>query len=203
MSLRWLKRKGFAGWSDQQLLEAFQQSGEDRYFYALLGRYIHRIYYNCKTIIPNEEDCKDIVMTIAGRVYENLPTADIQYFRSWLFSVAKNQCIDHLRSQNGYVDKNVEWEMAEEINPQVMEPEAHALYLQEETEVAFSEEKVQIALKTLEADQQLCLHLFYFEEKSYKEIMEVTHFTAKEVKSHLQNGKRKLKRALSILQNKP
>ena len=38
--------------------------------------------------------------------------------------------------------------------------------------------------------------MFYFSQKSYKEIAELTGFDLKQVKSHIQNAKRNLKNIL-------
>lgn len=45
----------------------------------------------------------------------------------------------------------------------------------------------------LKKEQKLCIQLFYLEKKSYEEVAQLTHYTLKEVKSHLQNGRRNLK----------
>ena len=49
------------------------------------------------------------------------------------------------------------------------------------------------ALKGLDHQQQTCIRLFYLEEKSYTEIIEITGFDFNKVKSFIQNGKRNLK----------
>lgn len=49
------------------------------------------------------------------------------------------------------------------------------------------------AVENLKEEQQRCIKLFYFEKQSYEEIEAKTGFTYKQVKSHLQNGKRNLK----------
>ncbi|MEN9292007.1 MAG: hypothetical protein RLZZ357_1851, partial [Bacteroidota bacterium] len=51
-------------------------------------------------------------------------------------------------------------------------------------------EKVMEQLKPV---QKECIHLFFIEQLSYEEIMNKTQLSFKEVKSHLQNGKRNLK----------
>lgn len=56
------------------------------------------------------------------------------------------------------------------------------------------------AVGKLGEDQRLCIELFYLNSKSYQEIMQVTDFSANEVKSKIQNGKRNLK--LFMEQNK-
>ncbi len=53
--------------------------------------------------------------------------------------------------------------------------------------------KLETALNTINKEQKLCIELFYYKNKSYNEIIEITGFSANEVKSHIQNGKRNLK----------
>jgi len=51
-------------------------------------------------------------------------------------------------------------------------------------------------LARLPAKQRKCIELFFFKKKSYREITEETGYSLKEVKSFLQNGKRRLRRYL-------
>lgn len=188
MSLRWLKpKKGLTNWSDEQLLRAFQKTGEEQYFFTLIDRYSHLIYYNCKQYLSLEEDCQDMVMTIVEKVYERCPKADISYFRSWLYSVIRNQCISHIRTQSRRSPQNLSWEETTEpaALPTLVEEKDHSY--------GFSDEAIQAALQELDPLQRECLQLFYFEGKSYKEISQQTSHSLKKVKSYLQNGKRKLK----------
>ena len=48
-------------------------------------------------------------------------------------------------------------------------------------------------LETLPAEQQKSVQLFYLQEKSYREVAEMTGYDMKKVKSYIQNGKRNLK----------
>lgn len=196
MSLRWLKpKKGLTNWSDEQLLKAFQKTGEDQYFFTLIERYSHLIYYNCKQYLTQEEDCKDMVMTIVEKVYERCPNASIVYFRSWLYSVIRNQCISYIRTQKRQSQSSLNWEEAaksDAISSSVNE--GNQTY-------GYSDEAIQSALQELDPLQRQCLQLFYFEGKSYKEISQQTSFSLKKVKSYLQNGKRRLKILLEGIQH--
>ena len=49
------------------------------------------------------------------------------------------------------------------------------------------------AIDAIKDDQRVCIKLFYLGNKSYEEISQTTGFTFKQVKSHIQNGKRNLK----------
>ena len=53
--------------------------------------------------------------------------------------------------------------------------------------------KMMMAIKKLNAEQQQCIRLFYLQKKSYSEVTEITGFTIMQVKSHIQNGKRNLR----------
>jgi RNA polymerase sigma-70 factor (ECF subfamily) len=57
-------------------------------------------------------------------------------------------------------------------------------------------EIVEMAITQLSPEQKMCVELFYYDEKSYSEITEITCFDYKSVKSYLQNGKIKLKKIL-------
>jgi RNA polymerase sigma factor (sigma-70 family) len=57
-------------------------------------------------------------------------------------------------------------------------------------------EKLQDAVTRLSEEQKQCIELFYFKQKSYKEVADLTGYSVNEVKSYLQNGKRNLKGAL-------
>jgi RNA polymerase sigma-70 factor (ECF subfamily) len=50
-----------------------------------------------------------------------------------------------------------------------------------------------MVFEELKKEQRICIQLFYLQKKSYEEITVITHYSLKEVKSHLQNGRRNLK----------
>ena len=52
---------------------------------------------------------------------------------------------------------------------------------------------LEMAINTLSTDQKMCIELFYLQQKSYAEVVEITGFTLNNVKSFIQNGKRNLK----------
>lgn len=46
-------------------------------------------------------------------------------------------------------------------------------------------------------EQRICIQMFYYDKKSYQQIIEQTDFTYMQVKSYIQNGKRNLKRIIT------
>jgi RNA polymerase sigma-70 factor (ECF subfamily) len=64
------------------------------------------------------------------------------------------------------------------------------------SETVCLEDQIQLLGKVitqLKPDQEQCIRLFFLEQKSYEQIMSQTNYSFKEVKSHLQNGKRNLR----------
>ena len=54
-------------------------------------------------------------------------------------------------------------------------------------------EAMEKAIEELPEEQKKCIKLFYLEQKCYREIVELTNYELKKVKSYIQNGKRKIK----------
>ena len=134
-------------------------------------------------------------MIIVEKVYERTPQASIEYFRSWLYSVIRNQCISHIRSQKRQHEQHNSW-----TTPHQLPSLAPSAFEETTQPYGFSNETILLALQELDPDQRQCLKLFYFDEKSYKEISQITSFNLNQVKSYLQNGKRKLKILLEGIQ---
>ena len=61
-------------------------------------------------------------------------------------------------------------------------------------------ESLIMVFEELKQEQQICIQLFYLQKKSYEEITTITEYSLKEVKSHLQNGRRNLKLLLTDCQ---
>jgi RNA polymerase sigma-70 factor (ECF subfamily) len=52
---------------------------------------------------------------------------------------------------------------------------------------------LELAIETLNLEQKKCIDLFYLQQKSYAEVVEITGYSLNNVKSFIQNGKRNLK----------
>jgi len=54
-------------------------------------------------------------------------------------------------------------------------------------------EHMTLCIQGLPNEQQQCIELFYLQNKSYNEIVDITGFDWKSVRSYIQNGRRNLK----------
>lgn len=133
--------------------------------------------------LKNEEEARDAVQQIFLKAITELQKYKVDYFKSWLYMVAKNHCLMKLRN------KNIKVEISERVMATPDEAETKASHQQKETTLTNMEQ----ALQRLNTEQQLCVKLFYLEKKTYQEISQQTGYNMLQVKSHIQNGKRNLK----------
>jgi len=170
--------------SDQELLEKFYADRDNQWLGILLERYTLLLLGVCMKYLKNEELARDSVQQIFLKAITELQKYRVEYFKSWIYMVAKNHCLMQLRDKPG---KNT-IEVKDSIPAETDETDKESLLLNEKTYEYMGE-----ALKELNADQQLCVTLFYMEKKSYHQITEQTGYSMMQVKSHIQNGKRNMR----------
>ena len=170
--------------TDQELLERFYADRDNQWLGILLERYTLLLLGVCMKYLKNEEQARDSVQQIFLKAITELQKYRVDYFKSWIYMVAKNHCLMQLRDKPG---KNTV-EVKDNIPAEAIEADKESLILNEKTYEYMGE-----ALKELNADQQLCVTLFYMEKKSYQQIAEQTGFNMMQVKSHIQNGKRNMR----------
>jgi RNA polymerase sigma-70 factor (ECF subfamily) len=171
--------------TDQELLERFYADHENEWLGIVLERYTLLILGVCMKYLKNEEEAKDSVQQVFLKVIQELHKYKVEYFKSWVYMVAKNHCLMKLRDKHG--------KGSTEINEKLMaapeEEDDRQLLLQNDVALDLMEE----SLKELNPEQKQCVTLFYLEKKSYQEINEITGYSMLQVKSYIQNGKRNLK----------
>jgi RNA polymerase sigma factor (sigma-70 family) len=171
--------------SDQELLDRFYHDRNNDWLGILLQRYTLLLLGVCMKYMKQEEEAKDCVQQIFIKIITELPKYKVEYFKSWIYTIARNHCLMKLRDRHG--------------REPVVLTEAMTVSWDEDPGKNKHLEKDQLlemmgqALEELGKEQKLCVILFYLEKKSYQEITAMTGFTLMQVKSHIQNGKRNLK----------
>lgn len=183
-------------YSDDMLIRKFQETRDATYFAILFERYQHLVYGVCRKHIREPEECQDLCMAVFEIALKTLPEQDIHSFNHWIYSVCRNVCISWLRKQNKTKQELQEWRNYKKNEEDVMENEAFLRLCNESHLKISTEELLHQAILQLNQPQQLCVRLFFFERLSYNMIREQTGLSAKEVKSHLQNGKKRLRSIL-------
>ena len=149
----------------------------------LLQRYTLLLLGVCMKYLKDETEAKDCVQQIFLKVLTEAPKYKIEFFKSWLYMVAKNHCLMRLRDKGAKGVKELT-----ENNLTETETDKQEL-LQNEMTYELLEE----AMKELNEEQRICVNLFYLQKQSYQQITERTGYNLMQVKSYIQNGKRNLK----------
>ncbi len=183
-------RSDYKRWEDNKLLQHWRASRERACFDELYDRYVHLVYGTCKKALDDSQDSKDATMQVFEALLHLPREKPIHNLRSWLYVTARNTCISYYRKRAQSPVFQEDSTFFEKSAEKFMENEGLTRLLSREHPQLL--DQLADALEQLEPAQAECLELFFFEERSYKSISEETGYSLKQVKSYLQNGKRKL-----------
>lgn len=171
--------------SDTDLIVSYKEKHDQYIIGILYERYGHLVMGSCIHYLKDEYEAEEIT----SKIFEELPGKLIKYnivsFKSWLYQLTRNECLQFLRKTPFPVSPfNHETIFSAQPANDIPDIEAKLIKLEE-------------MLKQLHEPQQSSIRLFYIEDKSYTEISTLLGIELKTVKSSIQNGKRNLKIMLS------
>lgn len=169
---------------DEDLLSRYVKTGKPEYFHQLYERYIPLVYGLCLKYLQDPGKAQDAVIDIYESLSGKIAGYDIKIFKNWLYSVVKNHCFKILKENKK--------EIIVDFDSQIMESD-DVLDLLDEEISRDKESALAKCLEKLPEPQRISVVKFFYEEKSYADIVEETGFNIKSVKSYIQNGKRNLK----------
>lgn len=187
MQLRFLWSKKEIQLSDQELIEQYKRTSNSWYAGELFRRYTQLISAVAYNYLQNDVETEDAVMEVFEIILRDLQHHEVNNFKTWVYSVTKHHCLKKVR-RDGKIILDVEQALQHVAVDE--SPKTEALQLEKQIQ------KLESAITQLSNEQKQCIELFYFKQKSYKEVSDLTGYTVNEVKSYLQNGKRNLKGAL-------
>ena len=188
--------------SDQELLARYRLHGIVVDLGLLYDRYLPEAFAVCRRYLaPPDEDAQDAVMQLFEHLVKVLRTHAPDNFPAWLHTTARNHCLMQLRARKragpsagplvlSFPDAT---DVETAAGRHLLDEEA-ANEDAEETEIRL--QRMEAALALLPPAQRRCLELFYLEKKCYRDIAIETGLEMNLVRSHLQNGKRMLRRQL-------
>ena len=86
-------------WTDEDLVAKFAESREPRYFGELYNRYAHLAFGVGLKYLKDEVASSDLVAEVFEILFKKIPTANIQSFKKYLYTVTRNEAIGRLRQQ--------------------------------------------------------------------------------------------------------
>lgn len=178
--------------TDQELLLQYKKGGEMLFLAELYKRYTSLIYGVCLKYLKNSQDAEDAYMSVFEKLVKKVRQHDITNFKSWLHVLVKNHCLEILRKQKKILTVSYDQEFMQN------EPFVHPF---EESPTEESEKQLSNCLQELELQQLESIQLFYYQNKSYKEIAETKNLPLGKIRSSIQNGRRNLKICMEGFQN--
>jgi RNA polymerase sigma factor (sigma-70 family) len=179
-----IKNINGSSYTDAELVSLYKDSGDLQVLAELYQRYMDLIYGVCLKYFKDAEQSKDGVMQIFEELIAKLRKHDVENFKSWLYQVAKNYCLMHLRTPKNF--KTVE--IAESLMQNQENVHLNGVLEKEE-----NLQRLEYCLTTLSDDQRRAVQLFYLDGKCYNEIVELMGQEWNQVRSFIQNGRRNLK----------
>ena len=160
--------------------------GKVNAFSVLVKRYQSLVYTVVYRIVKNREMAEEVAQDSFIRAFESLEKyrGDAK-FSTWLYTIAYRKSLDAIKSTK----KLVTSELIEEINEGDIELVTDALnYLQ----VQERKKIISDSIMKLPEDEATIITLYYFEEKSVKEIVEIVDLSPDNVKIKLYRSRKKL-----------
>lgn len=172
------------------------KSGNKKSFDKLYELTHNDVWYNCLSLLKDEENAKDIMQETYITAFLKLDTLnDEQKFCGWITSIAVNKCKNKLKGK-------VEYQIDDEVL--IVETETDELMLPEEYITKAEKRKVllQIMEDTLSFNQYQTVLMFYFDEMSISEIAQGLEISEGTVKSRLNSSRAKMKTAIEDYEKK-
>ena len=163
----------------------------------MLDSYGRDVFAQIARLIPAIEDAEEVYQDVFVKVFRNISRFDAEKssLKTWVSRIAYHETISFLRKKSPAViyfeDNGIETQALTdaEVGETFGQPNAETVQL------------IRAALKHLPPEEKAIITMFYYEERSLKEIAYVTESIPTTVASKLSRTRRKLCRIIKMLQS--
>jgi RNA polymerase sigma-70 factor (ECF subfamily) len=167
------------------------QQGDQEALKELFERYREKVYQVAYGMVRRREDALDIVQEVFIKLFRSIGHfRGKSTFYTYLYRMATNTAIDHIRKMKKFVASSIDGEGAFQP-PDGPEKRPDAQVIERELE-----EKIRGAMDKLPDDQRTALLLRDVEGLSYQEIAEAMGCSIGTVMSRLHYGRKKMQELL-------
>ena len=175
-------------YEDSYLVEKSLE-GDKSAFATIVDRYKKQIYSIAYSMTHNHADADDLSQDTFIKAYENLRKFKLgTNFRAWLYRIAKNLCIDHLRRKKRFSEDDLDAQASSlpDGNPGP----------QEDMEASELMENITTAVDSLPKDQHTVVVLREMQGLGLKEIAKIMNSSESTVRWRLHYARKKLQKKL-------
>lgn len=182
---------------DDYSLVCHAVDGNQQAYSVLMSRYRGSVYTAMYKMVNNRDDADDLTLEAFGKAFNKLPSYAPNYaFSTWLFKIAVNNCIDHIRKKRLYtmsIDEPIKSDGDKEFSHTIRDydpdPEQRMMHEQKLAHIRRLVEKMNTKYRVM-------LELRYYEELSYEEIALELDLPLGTVKAQLFRAKELLQQQL-------
>lgn len=176
--------KDFKSLSDEDLVELVRKEDQELYG-EVVDRYQGKLVRYAVYLISDKDKAQDIVQEAFIKVFVNLHSFNAEKkFSSWIYRIVHNEAINYVKKYKKeiYLEDNawVEKKLAENS-------------IVEDFAKAEIKKMLNLSLKKLPMNYRDPLVLYYFEDKSYKEISDILRISIGTLSTRINRGKKALK----------
>ena len=165
--------------------------GDTSSFSWLVEKYKDMVFTVCFRVLRQREDAEDTAQNVFIKAFRNLHSFNgNSKFSTWLYTIAYRTAISKTKLQK---IETVTEDFQIDINTEISFPQLELLKEQEQ------ELYVKQAISELPEIEAVIISLFYLDENSIQEIVEITNLTASNVKVKLHRARKQLKNTLEAM----
>jgi RNA polymerase sigma-70 factor (ECF subfamily) len=196
------QRSELATATDQEVV-VLAKSGRDAAYRELVRRYERPVFSLIYRMVRDRELAEDLAQETFVKALNAIESYRPEFkFSSWIFKIANNASIDHLRRRELdtlSLDGSPNAETADAV-------EATALQISDRTETPLEELEarelggaIEVAIGQLRPEYRACILLRHVEGRPYEEIAEMLNLPLGTVKTYIHRARNELRQALSDL----
>lgn len=175
---------------DFLLVDRAIKSNDQKAYAELMKRYRKSVFHLVLKMVRNADEAEDLTIEAFAKAFKGLHKFNPEFtFSTWLFRIATNNCIDHIRKKrilttsidNPMKDSDGD-EMSIDIKDTALNPEDQNIRAQKI-------ELMRTIVTRLPSKYQVLIKMRYFQELSYEEIADSLDFPLGTVKAQLHRAK--------------
>ena len=188
--------------SDHELV-ALAQKGNEKAYRELLGRYQRPVFSLIYRMLRDREQSEDLAQETFVRVFNNIGRYDPKYkFSSWIFKIATNLTIDHIRKKEVAtvsIDGSRYAVTADEIEASTITVASDDENPEELLEAKELGESIEGAIGALRPEYRTAILLRHVEGREYQEIADIMSLPLGTVKTFIHRARHELRGKLEHL----
>jgi RNA polymerase sigma-70 factor (ECF subfamily) len=188
--------------SDQEVIEHARQ-GRESAFRELIGRYERPVFSLIYRLVRDRERAEDLSQDTFIKVLNHLDRYDPSYkFSSWIFKIAHNTALDHLRRREPEtlsIDGSPHARTAAEVEATTLTPASTDESPEDYASSRELGQEIEVAIGRLRAEYRTAIMLCHVEGRPYEEIAHIMDVPLGTVKTYIHRARNELRKQLEHL----